>query len=322
MKGEPMIAMLKKTHVFALTGVLAFTATPVALASDSAMPASPEQKSEEVRLAQPSVDKQSSDTTAEMRKKVLDDAKSAIEETEKALKALEDEKPDEALQSLALATGKLELILARDPELALAPTGVAVVTYDVLANQKTIKTVIEEAKQRLNEGKVQQARKLMTGLASEIEYRTTNIPLATYPAAIKGITPLIDAGKLGEAKAGLRAALNTLVVTTEAVPLPKLRAEHFVNDAQTLAEKKDRSAEDSDRLKKDLGEARKQIELAELLGYGNKKAYQPIYEQIDKIEEKINGNKSGRGFFEKAKTLLGNLFSVSWPGGWLGWRVL
>jgi hypothetical protein len=45
-------------------------------------------------------------------------------------------------------------------------------------------------------------------------------------------------------------------VTTEAVPLPKLRAQHLVNQAQGLAEKKDRSAEENDKLKKDLGEAR------------------------------------------------------------------
>ena len=35
------------------------------------------------------------------------------------------------------------------------------------------------------------------------------IPLATYPAAIKAVAPLIDAGHMEEAKAALEAALNT-----------------------------------------------------------------------------------------------------------------
>jgi hypothetical protein len=54
------------------------------------------------------------------------------------------------------------------------------------------------------------------------QYRITSIPLATYPSAITAITPLIDGGRIEEAKAGLRAALNTLGVTTEAMPLQHL----------------------------------------------------------------------------------------------------
>ena len=75
---------------------------------------------------------------------------------------------------------------------------------------------------------MQKARLLVANLASEIVFQTTNVPLATYPNAIKAITPLIDESKLVEAKSGLQAALNTLVVRTEMViPLPKLRAEQL-----------------------------------------------------------------------------------------------
>jgi hypothetical protein len=281
---------------------------PLALAAGAAMPEKPEKKSGEVKAAQPTVDKQCSDMTAEKRKKALADAKSAIAETEKALKALDDKKSDDALHSLALATGKLELILARDPKLALAPIGVSVVTYDILASEDTIKTRIEEAKALLKNGEVQQARKLMAGLASEIEYRTTNIPLATYPSAIKAITPLIDAGKIEEAKAGLQAALSTLVVTTEAVPLPKLRAEYLLKESQGLAEKKNRSAAENDKLKKHLGEARHQLKLAELLGYGKKDSYKSIYDQIADLEKKTSGGKSGKGWFDKLRGLMSKLF--------------
>jgi hypothetical protein len=283
-------------------------AAPLALAAGSAMPTTAEKKSPALNAAQSTVDKQSSDTTAEKRKKILEDAKAAIAETEKALKDLEEKKKDDALQSLALATGKLELILARDPALALAPIDVAVVTHDLLAKQETIKALTEEAKEKMKNGEIQGARKLLAGLASEIEYRTTSIPLATYPAAIKAITPLIDAGKLEEAKAGLRTALRTLVVTTEAVPLPRLRAEYLVKEAQRLAEKKDRSANENRRLKKNLGEARNQLKLAELLGYGKKDAYQAIYQQIDELEQKTSGGKSGKGWFDKIKASLKNLF--------------
>jgi hypothetical protein len=297
-----------KSYLGTITGIAVLAATPLALAAGSAMPATAEKKSPELNAAQSTVDKQSSDTTAEKRKKILEDAKAAIAETEKALKDLEEKKKDDALQSLALATGKLELILARAPTLALAPIEVAVVTHDLLAKQDTIKALTEEAKEKMNNGEIQGARKLLAGLASEIEYRTTSIPLATYPAAIKAITPLIDAGKIEEAKAGLRTALRTLVVTTEAVPLPRLRAEYLVKEAQRLAEKKDRSTNENSKLKKDLEEARNQLKLAELLGYGKKDAYQAIYQQIDELEKKTSGGKSGKGWFDKIKASLKNLF--------------
>jgi len=297
-----------KTYLATIAVFAVLATAPSVLAAGSATPGPSEKTSGEVKAAQPTVDKQCSDMTAQKRKKALEDAKSAIAETEKALKALEDKKSDEALQSLALATGKLELILARDPKLALAPIGVSVVTYDLLAKEDTIKSRIEEAKALLKDGEVQRARRLMAGLASEIEYRTTNIPLATYPSAIKAITPLIDAGRIEEAKSGLRAALNTLVVTTEAVPLPKLRAEYLLKEAQGLAEKKSRNATEDDKLKRHLREARHQLKLAELLGYGKKDAYKSIYDQIDDLEKKTSGGRSGKGWFDKLKRLIRKLF--------------
>ncbi|MGL1204106.1 YfdX family protein, partial [Vibrio parahaemolyticus] len=46
----------------------------------------------------------------------------AVSETGNALKALDEGKKDDALADLEKTTGKLELILARDPQLTLAPT--------------------------------------------------------------------------------------------------------------------------------------------------------------------------------------------------------
>ena len=207
----------------------------------AADPIKPEEKSQANQSVQPKVDQKTADAAAEKRKSLISDAKSAITETRKALQALDEKKDKEAIDALAVATGKLELVLARNPQLALAPVETEVVTHDVLSNRETVRGIIKEAKENLSDGEVQKARLLLTDLASEIQLRTTNIPLATYPAAIKAITPLIDAGKTDEAKARLQATLNTLVITTEAIPLPKLRAESLLKEAQTLAEKKDRS---------------------------------------------------------------------------------
>ena len=274
------------------------------IAADSAPPVPGQAQSAPDKGAQAQVDKQ----TAEKRKKLVADATDAIVDTELALKALEDKKNDEALKALASVTGKIELIVARDPKLALAPVRTDVVTYDLFASLDTIKASIREARKALGDGEILKARPLVAGLASEIQFRTTNIPLATYPEAIKAITPLIDAGKIDEAKAQLQAALNTLVITTEMVPLPKLRAENLLNEAQILAEKKDRSQDENDELARHLASAREQLQMAELLGYGKKKEYKSIYAQLAKIERESGGGKSVTSEFDKIKKQLSELF--------------
>lgn len=288
-------------------GTLA-TSAP-SFSADSALPAKPQTQSEASQSVQPKVDKQTADAAAEKRKKLFADATAALAETQKALKALESKNSDAALKALAEVTGKLDLIVARDPKLAQTPVATEVVTYDLLANLETMKSVIKEAKGYLNDGEIQKARPLVANLASEIQYRTHHIPLATYPAAIKAIAPLIDAGKIDEAKARLQAALNTLVVTTDdVIPLPKLRAEHLLKQAQELAEKKDRSKEENDKLAKQLQAAREQLQMAELLGYAKKTDFTALYEQISEIENKSAGGKSGTGWFEKLKQQLDDLF--------------
>ena len=53
--------------------------------------------------------------------------------------------------------------------------------------------------------------------------------------------------------------------------------------------------------------ARKQLQVAELLGYGAKKSFKPMYEQLDEIEKKSTGGKSGKGWFDKLKQQVSDL---------------
>lgn len=151
-----------------------------------------------------------------------------------------------------------------------------VVTYDLPADMDTIKKIIKEAEDYLEDGEIQKASPLVANLASEIVFRTTSIPLATHPAAIKAVAPLIDEATLDEATAKLQAALNTLVVTTDdVIPLPVRRAELLLKNAEKLAEQEDRKEKDNETLANLLADARKQLKMAELLGYGKKKSYKP-----------------------------------------------
>ena len=294
----------------AMFGLTVALSSPVwAEESKSAMPTEPQQQSAETQSVQGDVDKASAAKETEKRKEILEDAIAAVEQTHKALQALEQSKKDEALKALEIATGKLELLLARDPKLALAPIGVEVRTYDLLARPETVKAVVKEAEDFLEDGEVQKARHLLGNLASEIVFTTTSIPLATYPEAIKAISPLIDAGKIDEAKTALKAALNTLVITDEIIPLPVLRAEYMLAAAKALSENMERSDDDNKLLERLLKSARVQLQLAEALGYGNKKLFKPMYKEIDKIEEKSAGGKGGKGWFDELEKQLSELMS-------------
>ena len=76
------------------------------------------------------------------------------------------------------ATGKLDIILARDPKLDLAPAGVGVVTYDVQGGLDAAKQVRKQAQDLMDAGQLQEARRLLKNLASEAVISVTNIPLA------------------------------------------------------------------------------------------------------------------------------------------------
>ena len=67
-----------------------------------------------------------------------------------------------------------------------------------------------------------------------------------------------------------------------------------------------RTAEHPEKAKQ-LAEARNQLKMAELLGYGTKKSFKPMYEEIKQIEQQTAGGKGGKGWFDKIKQQLSDL---------------
>lgn len=128
-------------------------ASSPAFAQDTALPHKPQEQTEVGKSVQPQVDAKATEQAAEKRKKITADAIAAVAETRNALKLLDEKNADEALAALERVTGKLELILARDPKLALAPVDVEVITFDLIAKLDTIKAVIKEAEDYQIEGK-------------------------------------------------------------------------------------------------------------------------------------------------------------------------
>jgi len=276
--------------------------SPVQLTSESAANTISQSTAANAKVAE-----NNQDQTAEKRKQITAEAIAAVGETRNALKALDEGKKDDALAALERTTGKLELILARDPQLALAPTNVNEVTTTVLADTDKVRQFRREAQRLLDAGQVQAARHLLQGFASETVIRVTNIPLGTYPDAIKQAAKLIDDGKQDDAKKVLQTALNTLVVTDTIIPLPVAATQNMLVDAQKLAEKKDRSVDENNKLNDLLTASRSQLEYAEVLGYGTRQDFKDLYAQLDDIQAKTSNGKSGTGFFDHITDTLSTL---------------
>jgi hypothetical protein len=259
----------------------------------------------------PKTDPQTQTQTDAKRRALIADATSAIQETQAALKHLDEGNARDALPNLERATGKLDIILARDPKLRLAPASVTAVTYDIEGGLDAVKEVRKRAETLIENGRVQEARRLLRDLASETVISVSSIPLATYPDAIKAAVKLIDDNKPDAAKQVLQTALNTQVITDTIIPLPVVRAEGLLKTAEGLAEKKSRTKEDNDQLKTSMDGARKELEFAQALGYGTKADFEKMYQQLSEIEQKTANNQSGSGWFAKIKASIADFMLSS-----------
>ncbi len=291
-----------------LSSAEASSTTPATNSTQTQKPQAqqPEPKSAEAKSVDSQVQSEIERREAEKRVSLLADAVLALDATRNALTALDKGDKNTALSALEQASGKLDLVVSRDPKLAFAPVEVTTTILDLYATPDTVKTVTKEAKDDLSSGRVQQARHSISDLASEADTRVTEIPLATYPAAIKAVAPLIDSGKTQEAKAALEAALNTLVIETVIIPLPGIRAQALLQSAEQLANKGNRAPDENQRVRQYLDATRTELQLAEALGYGTKDSYKPLYAQLDDIQKKAEKGEPGKSVFAKIQQSLKN----------------
>ncbi len=300
--------MLDGIRVLTVLVVVATLAVGGVLAAPAAGKAAPGDKTAKAETSAATAgshgkaaEKEAGARAAAERKKIIEEAVTALARVNLALRHLDRGKNDEALDDLAVAVGKLELIVTRYPELSLAPVDVRVITHDLRADVSEIRKAVDRAREALDEGRVQEARRTLRDLGSEIIVRVINIPLATWPAAIKQVVPLIDDGKIDQAKEALQAALSTLVVVDTVIPLPVVRAEAWLERASELAKKEQRTKDEERELADYLEKARHQLELAEALGYGAHEDYAKFYDTIGQIEKKTRGGGTETGLFDRLR---------------------
>jgi YfdX protein len=147
------------------------------------------------------------------------------------------------------------------------------------------------------------ARVLLAGLISEIRIRIYNIPLATYPIALRDAAKLLDEKKTDEAKAVVQLALNTLAIVDHVEPLPIVTAQAAIEEAQTQRDK------DKEAAKKQLAVAKQELDRAKELGYaGNDPEYSALASGISDIEKQLNGGQDSTSAFARLKDRVASFF--------------
>lgn len=231
--------------------------------------------------------------------KIAQSAVDALRQTGIALKALQNKKTDKALEALADAIGKLELVTSADPDLDLVPVDVNERLYDFYGDAKVVDDVREDAIHFLREGNVPAARQLLSNLASELVVETTSIPLGLYPDSLKQVVPLVRDNKIDEAIVALNATLDTLEVNTVAIPLPTIRAGIAVGAASDLANSdKKLTDEQINQVNEFLDEARDQLRLSVALGYAQRGSLKSLYQEIEHVRKEVKAGRKGESYFK------------------------
>jgi hypothetical protein len=288
------VALCQKTSIaliltaaclLSVTGCQSKQPSPPPVPQANVAPAKPQVDATQRQLG-PDVEEQRQQNQKDADQAVDKDAIAAVEQTKMALTAIQANKKTESLAALERATGKINILLARNAKSALIPVDAEVVVIDTAPQDgKAIAQLTKQATDALNAKDLPDARVLLAGLVSEIRLRTTCIPLASYPAALSDAARLVDQGKNQDAATILQTALNTLVIVDHVTPLPLLLAQAAVKAA-------DSQRQDQAKAQVLLETAKTELSRGQKLGYlGDDSDYKTLDKQIADLESTINGKR-------------------------------
>ena len=250
--------------------------------------------------------KEGKERAKKMIKIINKDVVQGFKDVKEAIKLLDKEKPEveKAIKHLQSATGEFETAVSLDKDLAFAPVENSIQTYILVASSDEVERELAFIEDLMEDGKVQDARRLLMPLRSEIVVQTTSLPLITYPEAIKDATRQLSDGTVEKAKEILETAMDTLVVDEEIISIPLVTAKNAIEKASKMDKKK------KVKVLEKLKLAKEQLKLASVLGYlsDDGKLHDDLQERIDKIEKEVRGKNKEENLYDKVKAKMEGLF--------------
>ncbi len=272
---------------------------------EQVIPQKPEQAKISAQDLQANINKGVQDDFAIKAPKDAEEAIKILEETQNVLRYIAKNKDKKAKAELAKLIGELEILMTKNPNLALLPVNVTYEIVDAVVDIPTVYQITGAAQKAMDEGYYQVAKELLKDLTSEMRIKTTYLPLATYPDAMRLAAAALDEGKKEEATAILLKALNTLAVVEVKLPLPVLRAEEFIKLAAVTMASDDQDKKAVAILF--LENAEYQLDLAEAMGYGKKdKEFAELHEAIKVLKKAIEEDKETKEQFDNLQNKMKN----------------
>jgi hypothetical protein len=226
--------------------------------------------------------------------KVVQEAVDAVALTQEVLIALDRDKKDEAIKKLEKAIGKLEVVMSNPKAPALIPLNASVVVSEFPGSAYDVENAVITSIALLQHKRVQDARLIVQGLKDEIDFVTVNLPLASYPAALKLAAKFLHEDKVAKAKTVIATALNTFVEVDVVTPIGILQAQELIDAASKVAK------QDKELALAHLAAAKAALKKAEALGYTSRSdtTYQMLNDAITAIEKEVRGKNKAEKLFE------------------------
>lgn len=221
-----------------------------------------QQRQNAEKQARPEVEKERQSAQEQANQALNQDAIAAIKQTQNAITAISQNKKNDALAAIEAATGKIDVLLARNAKEALIPVASEVEVIDAAPlDEKAVQALDHSVSEAVKNQDYPAARLLLYSLESEIRTRTYDLPLATYPLALQEAARLLDQGKNDDASKVLGTALNTLVAVDKVTPIPVVLARAAIAAAEEQRQKDKNAAQTL------LATAKEQLHRCQELGY-------------------------------------------------------
>ncbi len=264
-----------------------------------------QQRQNAEKQTRPEVEKERQSAQEQANQALDQDAIAAINQTQNAIKAISQNKKDDALAAIEAATGKINILLARNAKAALIPVASEVEVIDAAPlDEKAVQTLDHSVSEAVKNKDYPTARLLLYSLESEIRTRTYNLPLATYPLALQEAARLLDQGKNDDSSNVLGTALNTLVAVDKVTPIPLVLARAAIAAAEEQRQKDKNAAQTL------LATAKDQLHRCQELGYAaSASEYSALNTSIAQLDKELKSNGDTTSLFAKLKDELSPLFN-------------
>jgi hypothetical protein len=283
-----------------LLAMLLVTPLVFSIAADSSVDTTAKTTAQSHHALQPDIEKQRKEAEQQAHQSLNQDAVAAVQMTRQAANDIGSNKKDAAMTAIEQATGKINILVARNPADALIPVDAEVDAIDTAPHDiGAIRDLTKDALLAVDQKNFPAARVILYSLMSEIRVRIYNIPLATYPAALKSAARLLDQNKIQEAQTTLTTALDTLVVVDRVTPIPLILARAAVTAAQSERDKDKTTAQTL------LETAKKELDRSKELGYaGNDPVYASLHDDIANLEKQLKGSNDTTSVFASLREKL------------------